>query len=88
MCSDLFCLFVYRENLERLLDDKHFKEEIVHFNISEETGVIDASHRVKLIPLLMRYVHLCVCVCVFGSVFPFVFCYLPITGITIDMLGI
>ncbi|XP_030576149.1 small subunit processome component 20 homolog isoform X2 [Archocentrus centrarchus] len=44
----------YKENLERLLDDKHFKEEIVHFNISEETGVVDASHRSKLIPLLMR----------------------------------
>lgn len=37
------------------MDDKHFKEEIVHFNISEETGVVDASHRGKLIPLLMRY---------------------------------
>ncbi|XP_035476215.2 small subunit processome component 20 homolog [Scophthalmus maximus] len=44
----------YKENLEKLLDDKHFKEEIVHFNISEETGVIDASHRARLIPLLMR----------------------------------
>uniref|UniRef100_A0A3Q3KPS7 UTP20 small subunit processome component n=1 Tax=Mastacembelus armatus TaxID=205130 RepID=A0A3Q3KPS7_9TELE len=44
----------YKENLERLLDDKHFKEEIVHFNISEETGVVDASHRAGLIPLLMR----------------------------------
>ncbi|KAM7378035.1 hypothetical protein PAMA_013096 [Pampus argenteus] len=44
----------YKENLERLLDDKHFKEEIVHFNISEETEVIDASHRARLIPLLMR----------------------------------
>ncbi|KAK7901998.1 hypothetical protein WMY93_018767 [Mugilogobius chulae] len=44
----------YKENLERLLDDKHFKEEIVHFNISEETGVVDSSHRAKLIPLLMR----------------------------------
>ncbi|XP_074554208.1 small subunit processome component 20 homolog [Halichoeres trimaculatus] len=44
----------YKENLERLLDDKHFKEEIVHFNISEETGVVDASHRSMLIPLLMR----------------------------------
>ncbi|XP_034382098.1 small subunit processome component 20 homolog isoform X2 [Cyclopterus lumpus] len=44
----------YKENLEKLLDDKHFKEEIVHFNISEETGVIDASHRTRLIPLLMR----------------------------------
>ncbi|XP_026217757.1 small subunit processome component 20 homolog isoform X2 [Anabas testudineus] len=44
----------YKENLERLLNDKHFKEEIVHFNISEETGVVDASHRARLIPLLMR----------------------------------
>lgn len=47
---------MFRENLERLLDDKHFKEEIVHFNISEETGVVEASHRATLIPLLMRYV--------------------------------
>uniref|UniRef100_A0A3Q3VPZ3 Uncharacterized protein n=1 Tax=Mola mola TaxID=94237 RepID=A0A3Q3VPZ3_MOLML len=44
----------YKENLEKLLEDKHFKEEIVHFNISEETGVVEASHRAKLIPLLMR----------------------------------
>ncbi|KAM6895649.1 small subunit processome component 20 homolog [Xenentodon cancila] len=44
----------YRENLERLLDDKHFKEEIVLFNISEETGVVEGSHRGRLIPLLMR----------------------------------
>ncbi|XP_017158268.1 small subunit processome component 20 homolog isoform X1 [Poecilia reticulata] len=44
----------YKENLERLLDDRHFKEEIIHFNISEETGVVDASHRGRLIPLLMR----------------------------------
>ncbi|KAM4569832.1 small subunit processome component 20 homolog [Odontesthes bonariensis] len=44
----------YKENLERLLDDKHFKEEIVHFNISEETEVVDSSHRGGLIPVLMR----------------------------------
>ncbi|XP_071756588.2 small subunit processome component 20 homolog isoform X1 [Centroberyx gerrardi] len=44
----------YKENLERLLDDKHFKEEIVHFNISEERAVVDALHRAQLIPLLMR----------------------------------
>lgn len=50
-----WCLCVFRENLERLLQDKHFKEEIVHFNISEETGVVNASHRATLIPLLMRY---------------------------------
>uniref|UniRef100_A0A8C7ULV4 UTP20 small subunit processome component n=1 Tax=Oncorhynchus mykiss TaxID=8022 RepID=A0A8C7ULV4_ONCMY len=44
----------YKENLERLLDDKHFKDEIVHFNISEEQAMVDASHRAQLIPLLMR----------------------------------
>ncbi|KAM9327768.1 small subunit processome component 20 homolog [Pholidichthys leucotaenia] len=44
----------YKENLQRLLDDRHFKEEIVHFNISEETGVVEESHRGGLIPLLMR----------------------------------
>ncbi|XP_024150464.1 small subunit processome component 20 homolog [Oryzias melastigma] len=47
-------LLPYKENLERLLEDKHFKEEMVHFNISEETGVVDASHRGQLIPVLMR----------------------------------
>uniref|UniRef100_A0A3Q3F398 UTP20 small subunit processome component n=1 Tax=Kryptolebias marmoratus TaxID=37003 RepID=A0A3Q3F398_KRYMA len=56
----LECVLAYKdpniapyENLERLLDDKHFKEEIVRFNISEETGVVDPSHRSQLIPLLM-----------------------------------
>uniref|UniRef100_A0A673WAK9 UTP20 small subunit processome component n=1 Tax=Salmo trutta TaxID=8032 RepID=A0A673WAK9_SALTR len=44
----------YKENLERLLDDKHFKDEIVHFNVSEDQAVVDASHRAQLIPLLMR----------------------------------
>uniref|UniRef100_A0A3B3UBG5 UTP20 small subunit processome component n=1 Tax=Poecilia latipinna TaxID=48699 RepID=A0A3B3UBG5_9TELE len=59
-CVALECVLTYKdpnivpyENLERLLDDRHFKEEIVHFNISEETGVVDASHRSRLIPLLM-----------------------------------
>uniref|UniRef100_A0A3P9PDG0 UTP20 small subunit processome component n=1 Tax=Poecilia reticulata TaxID=8081 RepID=A0A3P9PDG0_POERE len=60
-CVALECVLTYKdpnivpyENLERLLDDRHFKEEIIHFNISEETGVVDASHRGRLIPLLMR----------------------------------
>ena len=59
---------VLRDNLDRLLDDRHFKEEIVHFNISEERTVVDPSHRGQLIPLLMRCVcvsvSVCVCVCV------------------------
>ncbi|XDV24664.1 hypothetical protein PO909_028779 [Leuciscus waleckii] len=47
----------YKENLERLLDDKHFKDEIVHFNISEEGTVVLSSHRPKLIPMLMRILY-------------------------------
>lgn len=50
---------VYRENLERLLDDKHFKDEIIHFNISEEGAVVLQSHRPQLIPMLMRCVFRC-----------------------------
>ena len=65
------CVCVFRENLEKLLEDKHFKEEIIHFNISEETGVVDASHRAKLIPLLMRY---CVCVVEYVSFRNYVSC--------------
>uniref|UniRef100_A0AAR2LTR1 UTP20 small subunit processome component n=1 Tax=Pygocentrus nattereri TaxID=42514 RepID=A0AAR2LTR1_PYGNA len=47
----------YKENLERLLDDKCFKDEIVHFNVSEEGAVVLASHRPKLIPVLMRILY-------------------------------
>lgn len=50
------CLSCFRENLEKLLEDRHFKEEIVHFNICEEKGVVEASHRARLIPILMRCV--------------------------------
>ncbi|KAL4612676.1 hypothetical protein GN956_G22842 [Arapaima gigas] len=47
----------YKDNLQRLLDDKHFKEEIVHFNISEEGAVVDASDRTHLIPVLLRILY-------------------------------
>ncbi|XP_056312047.1 small subunit processome component 20 homolog [Danio aesculapii] len=47
----------YKENLERLLEDKHFKDEIVHFNISEEGSVVLSSHRPQLIPMLMRILY-------------------------------
>lgn len=52
-----------RENLQRLLEDKSFKEEIVHFSISEETTVVKTEHRPDLIPVLMR----CVLKCEFKS---------------------
>ncbi|MBN3303699.1 UTP20 protein, partial [Amia calva] len=50
-------LLPYKENLQRLLDDKHFKEEIVHFNISEESTIVEAPHRPRLIPVLMRILY-------------------------------
>uniref|UniRef100_A0A8C5X7Q8 UTP20 small subunit processome component n=1 Tax=Malurus cyaneus samueli TaxID=2593467 RepID=A0A8C5X7Q8_9PASS len=46
-----------RENLQRLLEDKSFKEEIVHFSISEETTVVKTEHRPDLIPVLMRILY-------------------------------
>ncbi|KAM9389678.1 small subunit processome component 20 homolog [Phaethornis superciliosus] len=50
-------LLPYRENLQRLLEDKSFKEEIVHFSISEETAVVKMEHRTDLIPILMRILY-------------------------------
>uniref|UniRef100_A0A8C3GEN4 UTP20 small subunit processome component n=1 Tax=Cairina moschata TaxID=8855 RepID=A0A8C3GEN4_CAIMO len=50
-------LLPYRENLERLLEDKSFKEEIVHFSISEENAVVKMEHRPYLIPVLMRILY-------------------------------
>ncbi|XP_065514435.1 small subunit processome component 20 homolog isoform X1 [Caloenas nicobarica] len=50
-------LLPYRENLQRLLEDKSFKEEIVHFSISEETAVVKMEHRPDLIPVLMRVLY-------------------------------
>ncbi|XP_062441952.1 small subunit processome component 20 homolog [Rhea pennata] len=50
-------LLPYRENLQRLLEDKTFKEEIVHFSISEENTVVKTEHRPALIPVLMRILY-------------------------------
>uniref|UniRef100_H0V054 UTP20 small subunit processome component n=1 Tax=Cavia porcellus TaxID=10141 RepID=H0V054_CAVPO len=47
----------YRENLQRLLDDKTFKEEIVHFSISEDSAVVKTAHRAELFPILMRILY-------------------------------
>ncbi|KAL1774813.1 small subunit processome component 20-like [Sigmodon hispidus] len=47
----------YRENLQRLLNDRSFKEEIVHFRISEENAVVKTAHRADLLPVLMRILY-------------------------------
>ncbi|XP_032139103.1 small subunit processome component 20 homolog [Sapajus apella] len=47
----------YRENLQRLLEDRSFKEEIVHFSISEDNTVVKTVHRADLFPILMRILY-------------------------------
>ncbi|CAF0883188.1 unnamed protein product, partial [Brachionus calyciflorus] len=60
--SSLSCLYTYQyeylkpyqENLERLLDGKHFRHELIVFSLDESSGVIHNDHRKKLLPILMR----------------------------------
>ncbi|XP_077628408.1 small subunit processome component 20 homolog isoform X2 [Crocuta crocuta] len=47
----------YKENLQRLLEDRSFKEEIVHFSISEDNAVVKTAHRADLFPILMRILY-------------------------------
>uniref|UniRef100_A0A2K6GGT3 UTP20 small subunit processome component n=1 Tax=Propithecus coquereli TaxID=379532 RepID=A0A2K6GGT3_PROCO len=47
----------YRENLQRLLEDRSFKEEIVHFSISEDNTIVKTDHRADLFPVLMRILY-------------------------------
>jgi hypothetical protein len=47
-------LMPYKENFEKLLDDKQFKREIVLFSINEDTTLVRPEHRGELMPLLMR----------------------------------
>ncbi|XP_015982509.2 small subunit processome component 20 homolog isoform X1 [Rousettus aegyptiacus] len=47
----------YRENLQRLLEDRSFKEEIVHFSLSEDNTIVKTAHRADLFPILMRILY-------------------------------
>ncbi|XP_036106865.1 small subunit processome component 20 homolog [Molossus molossus] len=47
----------YKENLQRLLEDRSFKEEIVHFSISEDNTEVKTAHRADLFPILMRILY-------------------------------
>lgn len=63
--SALSCLYVYqyehikpyKEHLEKLLEGKHFRHELVIFNLDESSGVIHNDHRQKLLPILMRILY-------------------------------
>lgn len=46
----------YKENIERLLDDENFRDELAHFSVDEESGIVDTSHREGLMPVLIRSV--------------------------------
>ncbi|XP_023930047.1 small subunit processome component 20 homolog [Lingula anatina] len=47
----------YKENFNRLLDNKTFKNEIILFSIDTENSVVDPEHREGLLPLLMRILY-------------------------------
>ena len=46
----------YKENIERLLDDENFRDDLAHFSVDEESGIVDTSHREGLMPVLIRSV--------------------------------
>ena len=50
-------LVPYRENFERLLEDKSFKDEIVLFSIDHENSVVSSEHRPEVLPILMRILY-------------------------------
>ncbi|VDO64326.1 unnamed protein product [Haemonchus placei] len=65
--SVLACIFSYRdkallpykENFERLLDEKTFREQLVLFTINEEEGnsIIHSDYRGKVMHILLRFLY-------------------------------
>ncbi|XP_025097744.1 small subunit processome component 20 homolog [Pomacea canaliculata] len=47
----------YKENFERLLDNKTFKSEVVLFSVDHESSEIRQEHRAELLPVLMRILY-------------------------------
>lgn len=54
----VFVYLVNRENFERLIDEKTFRNEIVLFSIDSINTVVNEEHQVDLIPILMRQVQI------------------------------
>ncbi|XP_063970096.1 small subunit processome component 20 homolog [Lytechinus pictus] len=50
-------LMPYKEQLDELMDDKLFRDALVHFGIDESTGVVDPLHREGLLPILFRILY-------------------------------
>ena len=47
-------LLPYKENLERLMEDKTFRDELTSFSSDEESNVVIAEHRTEFIQILIR----------------------------------
>ncbi|CAL1546799.1 unnamed protein product, partial [Lymnaea stagnalis] len=47
----------YRENFNRLLDDKTFKSEITLFRVDEESSEVKEIDREGFLPVLMRILY-------------------------------
>lgn len=47
----------YRENIDRLLDDEIFRDELAHFSVDEDNGIVVKSHRDGLMPILIRLLY-------------------------------
>ena len=54
--GDLFSIGK-REHLEKMLEGKHFRHELVVFSLDESSGIIHADHRMQLLPILMRIIY-------------------------------
>ncbi|KAH8153790.1 uncharacterized protein LAJ45_01557 [Morchella importuna] len=49
---------VYEDNLNNLLDDTHFREEVTKFvQVEEEESMIQTNHRKELMPVLLRILY-------------------------------
>ena len=47
-------LLPYKENLDRLMEDKTFRDELMCFSLDEELNVVIAEHRAAFIQILIR----------------------------------
>ena len=54
MTYKLEYLLPYKENLERLLEDKTFKDELMNFSSNEDLKVVSKDHHGDLVPILIR----------------------------------
>ena len=48
------CIVTYRDNLERLVDDKKYREEMATFSLATSNIIIKEKHRPKLIDIVTR----------------------------------